>query len=281
MIGFASARLERQERAQQDQRGASRRRACAPRSRPYSLDLTIAKAPSIVASVISTEPSTSTPPARPMPSFSSISTEPSSERDHADRHVHEEDPVPVQRLRQRAAGEQPDRAAAGGDERVEAHRLAPARPAPGNSVTMIARITLEATAPPTPCSRRAADQHRLAGGQPAQHRGGREQHEARQEHALAPDQVADAPGQQQQPAERDQVAVDHPGQVALGEVQVVLDRRQRDVHDRRVEDHHQLAEAEHGERDPAAALAPAARLSARVLDSAARERSCAFLHGCV
>ena len=27
---------------------------------------------------------------------------------------------------------------------------------PGNSVTMIARITLEATAPPTPCKKRAA-----------------------------------------------------------------------------------------------------------------------------
>jgi hypothetical protein len=44
--------------------------------RPYSLDLTIANAPSIVASVIRIEPATSTPPARPIPSFSSISAEP-------------------------------------------------------------------------------------------------------------------------------------------------------------------------------------------------------------
>ena len=50
-------------------------------SRPYSVDLTIANAPSIVASVISTEPSQSTPPARPMPSFSSISADAEHERD--------------------------------------------------------------------------------------------------------------------------------------------------------------------------------------------------------
>ncbi len=45
---------------------------------PYSLDLTIAKAPSIVAAVIRIEPSTSTPPASPIPSFSSIRAEPST-----------------------------------------------------------------------------------------------------------------------------------------------------------------------------------------------------------
>ena len=40
-----------------------------------------------------------------------------------DREVHEEDPVPVDRLGDRTAGQQPDRAAAGGDEAVDADRL--------------------------------------------------------------------------------------------------------------------------------------------------------------
>ena len=50
-----------------------------------------------------------------------------------------------------------------------------------------------------------------------------------------------APGEQQEAGERDQVGVDHPGEAGLGEVQVALDRRQRDVDDRRVEHDHQLA----------------------------------------
>jgi hypothetical protein len=45
-------------------------------------------------------------------------------------------------------------------------------------------------------------------------------------------------------------------------VQFTLDRGQGNVHDRRVEDHHQLAEAEHAKRDPAAPLALALGLLA-------------------
>jgi hypothetical protein len=61
--------------------------------------------------------------------------------------------------------------------------------------------------------------------------------------------------EQQETAKGDQIAVHHPGEVTLAEVQVALDRRQGDVHDRRIEHHHQLPEAQHRERDPAAALA--------------------------
>ena len=45
------------------------------------------------------------------------------------------------------------------------------------------------------------------------------------------DEIAHPAGQQQQPAERDEVGVDDPGQAVLREVQLVLDGRQRDVHD--------------------------------------------------
>ena len=65
------------------------------------------------------------------------------------------------------------------------------------------------------------------------------------------DQVAEAAGQQQQAAERDQVGVHDPGQARLGEAEVVLDRRQRHVHDRPVEDDHQHPGAEHVEGEPA------------------------------
>ena len=222
-------------------------------SRPYSVDLTIANAPSIVASVIRIEPSTSTPPARPMPSFSSISAEPNSNATTPIGHVDEEDPVPAQRLRERAAGEQPDRAAAGGHERVHAHRLGllgPLGELGHDDREDHARGDRAADA----LEQARADQHRLAVRHPAQHRGRREQDEPAEEDPLAADQVAEPAGEQQEAAEGDQVAVDHPREVRLREVQIALDRRQRDVHDRRVEHHHQLAEAQHGERDPAAAL---------------------------
>src|SRR5213082_572066 len=57
--------------------------------------------------------------------------------------------------------------------------------APGNSVTMIARDA-------------------------AQHRGADEEEHAGEKDLLAPDEIAQAPGQQEKAAERDQVAVDDP-----------------------------------------------------------------------
>ena len=125
----------------------------------------------------------------------------------------------------------------------------------GNSVTMIARITAEATAPPIPWTKRPAISIPWLVEAAAEDRGGGEQDEPGEEDFLAPDEIAHPPGEQQEAAEGDQVGVDHPREVALGEVQVALNRGQRDVHDRRVEHHHQLAEAQHPERDPAAALA--------------------------
>ena len=115
---------------------------------------------------------------------------------------------------------------------------------------MIARIT-EAWRGADALQEAGADQEALARGDPAQHRGAGEEHHAGEEHPLAADQVAEPSGQQQQAAEGDQERVDDPGEVALGEVQVVLDRRQRDVHDRHVEDDHQLREADDDERRPA------------------------------
>src|SRR4029077_3674230 len=58
-------------------------------------------------------------------------------------------------------------------------------------------------------------------------------------------------GQEQQAPIGDQVGIDDPREVCLAEVQVALDRWQRDVHDRRVEDDHELPETNHDEGQPA------------------------------
>ena len=67
-----------------------------------------------------------------------------------------------------AAEQQADRAAADDDERVDAHRRRALARARGNSVTMIATITEDATAPPIPCTKRAAIEHRLGVGEAAE-----------------------------------------------------------------------------------------------------------------
>ena len=68
------------------------------------------------------------------------------------------------------------------------------------------------------------------------------------------EQVAEPAAEQQEPAEGEHVGVHHPGERGLREAQIRPDRREGDVHDRRVEDDHQVPAAEHEERNPAHAV---------------------------
>ena len=124
----------------------------------------------------------------------------------------------------------------------------------GNIVTIMPRITAEVSAPPTPCTKRAPISAPWLGRDRAHDGGGREDGEAGEEDAALADQVAEAARQQQQSTEGDQVGVDDPGEVALAEAEVVLDRGQRDVHDRGIQHDHQHAHAQHHEGDPARAV---------------------------
>ena len=104
--------------------------------------------------------------------------------DDRDRHVDEEDPVPVDRLGQDPAGEQPDRAAARGDERVDPDRL-----------RLLPRLREHRDDHPEDHGRghRAADaldearahEHLLALREPAQERGDREERQAGHEDVAA------------------------------------------------------------------------------------------------
>ncbi len=167
-----------------------------------------------------------------------------------DRDVYEEDPVPADRLGQDPAGQQADRAPGGGDEAVDPDRL-----------RLFLRLrehghdhaedhgrSHRAT---DPLEKPGADQHFLALGDPAEQRRGDEYNQTGGEETLASEQVTEPAGEKQQPPERNQVRVHDPGKVGLGETEVVLDRGQGDVHDRRVEDDHQHPEAERIERVPA------------------------------
>ena len=75
-----------------------------------------------------------------------------------------------------------------------------------NIVTIIPRMTAEVIAPPTPWTKRAAISSAWLVGQPADQRGGCEDRETDEEDPPASDQVAEPAHEQQQAAERDQVA---------------------------------------------------------------------------
>jgi hypothetical protein len=78
----------------------------------------------------------------------------------------------------------------------------------------------------------------------------REQRDARDEDPASSEQVAHPPAEQQQAAEGERVGVDDPLQVRTGEVQRVLNMRQCDVDDGRVEHDHQLSGRDDHEREP-------------------------------
>jgi hypothetical protein len=119
-----------------------------------------------------------------------------------------------------------------------------------------------AIAAPAPCTARAAishawsvaalhraggDQPGLAGGQPAEQRGQREDQQPGDQDPAAPQQVAGPSAEQQQPAERHRVGVHDPLQVRPGEAERGLDVRQRDDDDGQVEHDHQLGRRDDGQ----------------------------------
>src|SRR6266571_4926528 len=63
--------------------------------------------------------------------------------------------------------------------------------------------------------------------------------------------IAETPAEEQEAAEGKHVGVHDPDERGLGEAQIRLDRGQGHVHDRRVEDDHQVPEAEDDKRQPA------------------------------
>ena len=216
--------------------------------------MTIANAPDIVASVIRTEPAISTPPARPIPSFSSISTDPSTNAI-----------TPIGTLTKKIQCQLSDCVSA-----PPASSPIEPPPAETNAYMPIAFACSRALRelrdddredhargdrPADPLKQPREDQQRLVLGDPAQDRRRREEDEAREKDLLAPDQVADPAGEQQEAAEGDQVAVEDPREVRLGEVEIALDRGKRDVDDRRIQHHHQLPQAQDCKGDPATALA--------------------------
>ncbi len=109
-------------------------------------------------------------------------------------------------------------------------------------------------APPTPWIARAASSQACVVANPPSSEASREQQDAGDEHPAPAEDVPGPAAEQQQPAEGQGVGVDDPLQAGAGEAERGLDVRQRDVHDRRVEHHHQLRGGDDDERQAEMAL---------------------------
>ena len=99
--------------------------------------------------------------------------------------------------------------------------------------------TAETTAPPTPCMARAATSTSCEVASPQASEAAREERDPDQEEAPVAEEVAQPAAEQQEAAEGQQVRVHDPGERGVRKAEVLLDRRQRDVHDRHVEHDHQ------------------------------------------
>src|SRR6266699_2354181 len=71
--------------------------------------------------------------------------------------------------------------------------------------------------------------------------------------------ISEPTAKQQEAAEGEEIGVYHPGKRGLGETKILPDRRERDVHNCRVEHDHQSAQAEDDQREPAPRASPGGR----------------------
>ena len=163
------------------------------------------------------------------------------QRDRRDPHrnVDEEDPRPAEVRREQAAQQDARRRTAARSRTVDAERevaLAALRECRHQERE---RRGSE-QCPAEPLQPAECDQRPLGPGEAAQQRARGEQRQAGDEEPSAPEQIGDPAAEQQRPAEENRVGGDHPLQVRLREAEIRLDRRQRDVHDRDVENDHEL-----------------------------------------
>ena len=99
-------------------------------------------------------------------------------------------------------------------------------------------------AAPSPCDPAHGDQEPVAAGKSAGKGRRGEDREADREDAPASEKIGGSAAEEQEASERDPVSGHHPLQVRLREVELLADRRQRDVDDRDVGDGHEECDGE-------------------------------------
>ena len=132
-----------------------------------------------------------------------------------------------------------------------------------NVVVMIERLAGAVNAAAAPLRKRVAIEQGAVVDHPAEDRREREDRQRADQHAPAPEQVGEAPAEQQQAAVAEHVAGHDPLQRGGGEVEVGADRGERDADHRDVEPVEEEDTAEHHERAPEARVPVQVRVGGR------------------
>ncbi len=169
--------------------------------------------------------------------------------DQTDGHVDEEHPWPARSGGEHAAQQHAECGAATAESGPHAERLVPIVAVEQRDDERQCRWRQQRRA--DSLGDAAADELTGGVGQSGHQRGHHEEQQAGEHHPLGPDQVREPPAQQDQPAERQRVCADSPGQGLAAGAEVGLDVRQRDGHHGHVEDQHQLSHGEESEDPPA------------------------------
>ena len=161
--------------------------------------------------------------------------------------------MPVERVGQDAAKKHADRSAAGHDKAEEAHGP---RPFTGldEKVHDQRQGDRRDDRAAEPLNRTRRDQHALRTRQAAGAGGKSKKDYSGKEQPAMPEQIAEPAAKQQKATEGEDVGVHDPDKRRLGEAEIGTYGRQGDIHDRRVEDDHEVAEAENGEGKPGGML---------------------------
>jgi hypothetical protein len=170
-------------------------------------------------------------------------------RREPDRDVDVEDPRPAEPVGQHAAEQDAGDSAEGADRAPHAERgvpLATLRERRHQDRQSGGRDDRRAEA----LERPGDDQCIVGPGQAGDERCDAEEDEAADEQATSPEKIGGTTAEQKEASEEQRVGADYPLEVLLGEAQVRLDRRQGDVHDRDVQDDHELHGGEQRERPP-------------------------------
>ena len=173
--------------------------------------------------------------------------------DDGDRHVHHERPAPVDELRKQATEDQTDGRAAACDRAVDAEsagallglREGDVEHGEGGRSEECGEGALK---------RARRHEHLEALCEASQRGRGGEAGEADDQRALATENVAEPPAEQEQSAEGEGVRGDDPLAVGIGDAEILLHGRHRDVDDGHVENDHELREPDGRETPPAAGI---------------------------
>ena len=133
---------------------------------------------------------------------------------------------------------------------IAPHRpIARWRSGPGaNEEVITASDAAAMIAPPRPCSARAPTSISWVCAAPPMSEASANMSSPVTNVRRLAEQVGGTPAEHQKSGERDRVGVDDPLQVRVGEAEARVDRRQRDVDDRDIEDDHELRQATQGQQ---------------------------------